>query len=308
MGGWNLRRKAVNYRKESIASSTKRSREIQWNCYLSVCKKFKWVPLPCSVEQACMYVSYLADKMKLSSITTYYQSVVFMHTCQGLEPVTLSNPVLKATLKGIGNVEGSVEEGKDPLLPSDLKTVAKIVDKSSSLEVLVFTAMLFLFRTLLRVSHVVKSDHTVTQGDIMFNRNGFLLRVRSAKNLKSGKKCRFIPVLKSIDKEICPVVWLSDLMSKNPKSAEDNLFESKECKSLTYSVFARQFKMLVIRAGLKGDFASHSLRRGGATYMSNKGCSVAEVKDRGGWKSDCVYKYICPPLSHRIDVDVKFVR
>ena len=164
--GWNLKRKAVSYREKSIADSTKRNRGIQWNCYLSVCIKFNWSPLPCSVDQACMYVSYLADKMKLSSITTYYQAVVFMHTCQGLDPVTLANPVLKATLKGIGNVEGNVEKGKDPLFPADLLKIADIVDKSSGLEMLVFAAMLFLFRTLLRVSHVVTSDHTLTRGDI----------------------------------------------------------------------------------------------------------------------------------------------
>ena len=296
------------YRKESVANSTKRNRVIQWRCYLSVCKKFNWRPIPCSVDQACMYVSYLADKMKLSSITTYYQAVVFMHTCQGLDPVTLANPILKATLKGIGNVEGGYEMGKDPLFPADLTAISKVVDKDSKLEMLVFAAMLFLFRTLLRVSHVVCSDHTVTRGDVKFNRKGFLLRVRSAKNLKSGGKCWYIPVLKSSDDRICPVTWLTNLLACGTKSPAETLFSIREIPNLPYSVFARQLKVLVNRAGLKGDFASHSLRRGGASYMSSKGCSVSEVKDRGGWKSDCVYRYICPPLEQRVRVDRKFIR
>ena len=46
------------------------------------------------------------------------------------------------------------------------------------------------------------------------------------------------------------------------------LFSSPMVPKLTYSLFAKKFKELTIRAELKGDFASHSLRRGGATFMS----------------------------------------
>ena len=308
MGGSELKEKAIRYRKESIASSTKRNRIIQWNCYLSVCKKFKWSPVPCSVDQACMYVSFLADKMKLSSITTYYQAVVFAHTCQGLEPVTLANPILKATLKGIGNMEGNTEVGKDPLFPKDLIAMSKIVNKSCEVEMLVFTAILFLFRTLLRVSHVVDSKHAAISSDIKYNSRGFLLRVRSAKNLKAGEKKMYIPVLESPDSRICPVHWLRELFVTYEKGPGELLFSTKGVPVLTYSTFSRHFRWLVSRAGLQGNFASHSLRRGGASYMSMKGCNVSEVKERGGWRSECVYRYICPPLKHKIAVDRKFVR
>ena len=302
-----LERKAFEYRKESVAVSTKRSRGIQWNCYLSVCKKFGWNPLPCTVNQACMYVTYLADKMKLSSITTYYQAVVFMHTCKGLDPVTLANPVLKATIKGIGNIEGNVEVGKDPIRPEDIMALCKVVNRSSELEMLVFAAILFLFRTLLRISHIVQSNHTAMREDVKFNSKGFLVRVKTAKNLKSSGKNWYIPVLSSTNDVVCPVKWLSSLVQGCPRAPREYLFSTEKIPVLTYSCFARQFKELVKRAGLKGDFASHSLRRGGASYMSSRGCSIDEVKDRGGWKSGCVYKYICPPVSQRIRVDKKFV-
>ena len=231
-----------------------------------------------------------------------------MHTCQGLDPVTIANPVLKATLKGIGNVEGNVEIPKDSMFPRHLLKISRIVNLSSELEVLMFTAILFLFRTLLRVSHVVSSEHTTTKGDVMFNENGLLLRVRSAKNLKSKEKALYIPVVKAKDESICPVAWFKYLRSKFGDSPREELFTSVGVPVLSYSNFNRQFKMLIVRAGLNGNFASHSLRRGGASYMSMKGCRVSEVKERGGWKSDCVYKYICPSLAHKVKVDMKVIR
>ena len=131
--------------------------------------------------------------------------------------------------------------------------------------------------------------------------------MRSAKNLKAGSLCRYIPVLKSHDERICPVRWLSNLLVSKPYSSESKLFDTKDCMALTYCVFARQLKILVKRAKLVGDYSSHSLRRGGATFLSSSGCSVVEVKDRGGWKSDCLFKYICPPLSQKVNIDRKFV-
>ena len=68
-------------------------------------------------------------------------------------------------------------------------------------------------------------------------------------------------------------------------------------------MFAKRFKEIVVRAGVVGDFASHSLRKGGATFMSMSGCSVPEIRARGGWKSDCVDRYIKHPLSHKFEVD-----
>ena len=260
------------FRKESVASSTKRNRDMQWKCYLSVCNQFGWEPVPCSVGQACMYVSFLADKMRLSSIKTYYQAVVFVHTCLGIEPVPMSNPMLKSTLKGIGNVFGNVECSKDPIFPEHLGAIARIVNEDCELELVVFVAMLFLFRTLLRVSHVVTSDHTLTMSDVKFNGRGMLVMVRTAKNLKSKDKKLFVPVVFSPQQEICACIWVLKMTSKYPRPKGAPLFAVKGNESISYSVFSKVFKDLVSRAELKGDFASHSLRRGGATLMSMKGC------------------------------------
>ena len=254
-----------------MVDSTRKNRVIQWRCYLRVCAKFGWDPLPCSVDQACMYVTFLADKMKVSSIITYYQSVIFMHTCNGLDPVRPSNPVLKATLKGIEKVEGSAEVGKDPIFPKDLLAMSKVVNMNCYLEVVVFTAVLFLFRTLLRVSHIVSSAHTALRKDVKFNSKGFLLCINSAKNLKSKDRNLYIPVVNSPDTRICAVSWLQLMLSKSSKRSGSPLFSLESGDKLSYNVFSVQFKSLLRRAGLVGNFASHSLRRGGGDKYVDDG-------------------------------------
>ena len=260
--------------------------------------------MPISVNQACLYVTYLAENLKISSIVTYYQAVVFYHVCAGLEPVRLSNPILKATIKGIEKEKKDVTGGKDPMFPIHLLVLGKVVNFESDVEILVFIAALLMFRTLLRVSHIVSSSHTLLRGDVKFENNTILLSVRSSKTNQSGKG-ETVPVTLSSDPALCPVRAVKFLFNKFGMPADCQLFSCPTVPALSYSMFARCFKKLITRAGLVGDFASHSLRRGGATYMSMLDCSITEIKTRGMWKSDCVYKYIVPDLAAKRVSDKK---
>ena len=232
---------------------------------------------------------------------------MYMHVCKGLEPVRLSNPILKATLEGIGRSLGKGQNGKDPLLPEDLVKLSNVVDLQSGWEVMLFTCILFLFRTLLRVSHVVTSKHTLLKSDVTFNDKGFLVRVVSSKTLKKGDEIVYLPVVFAKIKSVCAVSWLVRFLHQVPKLDGEPLF-SFEGKGLTYNSFSRGLSKLLLRAGVVGNFASHSLRRGGATHMSMSGCSVAEVKERGRWKSNCVFMYIRQPLAYKIKVEEKVAR
>ena len=284
----------------SIAESTKKTRLGQWRCYTEACLKFGWDVFPCNVEQACMYVSYLARKLRFSSIKAYYQSVIFFHVCAGWEPVRMSNPVLKATLKGIEKLKSGDSKGKDPMLPEHLKKIMRVLDLSSDLELLVYVSSLFMFRTLLRISNIVISPHTLRVRDVRFSDAGCLVYVNSSKTTTSQDDSTVLPLLFSTDKNICAASWLLYMVKRFKPKREDYLFSAPSLPGLTYVKFAKKFKDLTIKAGLVGDFASHSLRRGGATFMSMLERPLDQIKARGLWKSDCVYRYIAPPLSAKI--------
>ena len=300
----NLEIKAKNYRLNSVSDNTKKSRMTQWRCYLNACKDFNWRPIPCDVQQACLYVASLADRLKFSSITTYYQSVIFFHVCAGAEPVRMSNPILRATLRGIERSLGQVQKGKDPILPSHLKELVKVVDVEDDLELLVFVAALLMFRSLLRVSHVVFSQHTLRVRDVKFVKDYVTLLIHSSKTKSLGEP-DVIPITKSKDRSICAYHWLHYMLHKLRRKKNCYLFSTDAISSLTYSAFSKMFKTLLVRAGIHGDFASHSLRRGGATFMSMLDCPVTQIKARGRWKSECVYRYIKPPLKSKVEADKK---
>ena len=302
----NLANKAKTLRMNSVALSTRKSRASQWKRYLIVCQNLDWTPMPCSISQACKYVTLLSDELSYFTILTYYQSAIFMHVCAGLEPVRCSNPVLCSTLNGIKKSQENVQKGKDPIFPAHLRKIYDSLDRSDHIELVVFVAALLLFRTLLRVSHVVASDHTLARGDIKFNAKGCLVRVKTSKTSSSIGGIRYIPLTMSSDKTICPVRALKFLLGLRAGLPSEPLFNSGPGQALTYSVFSKKFKQMLSKAGIVGDFASHSLRRGGASYMSMVGCSIAQVKDRGGWASDCVFRYIKPSLKHNVLVDKKF--
>ena len=77
----------MKYREESVSESTRRSRRMQWASYQRACILYGWAEFPCSAEQACLYVTHLVDRLSYMSDVTYYNAVVCMHVCKGLEPV-----------------------------------------------------------------------------------------------------------------------------------------------------------------------------------------------------------------------------
>ena len=177
---------SYEFRVNSIADSTKKSRLMQWDTYLKACKFYGWEPFKCSVKQACQYVSWLSSKLEYTSILAYYQAVIFFHVCKGVEPVRMADPVLKSTLAGIKRSKLDHKIGKDPIFPEHLVKVSKVVRIIDEAELLVFVAMLLMFRSLLRVSHIVKSDHTLLRSDVKFNVNGALLSINSSKTVRKG--------------------------------------------------------------------------------------------------------------------------
>ena len=56
----------------------------------------------------------------------------------------------------------------------------------------------------------------------------------------------------------------------------------------------------------KKEYSSHSLHRGGATFLSLVGASIPEIfQERGDWSSECVYEYLKAPLIAREQNDLR---
>lgn len=106
-----------------------------------------------------------------------------------------------------------------------------------------------------------------------------VMTIHSAKNMRYNRAGIPIPIVQAPLKALCPARWLCYLVTRFPKSALDPLFSSAKWSYLSYSMFQKVFKQFCARAGIVGNFASHSLRRGGASTLAELGVPLIDIKN-----------------------------
>lgn len=286
----------------SLAPSTVRIRTVQWNCYLRFCKKFGLEPLPCSDNQLSLLASFLSKHMTFGSVSNYLQAVVWVHRLKGLKPPSVSSDLVHMTMTGLKRVSRPPVP-KDPITFKHLKKMYYSLNLSSPLHVMFWSCILTLFRTLLRVSHVVDSPHVLLRRDVVFPPGGgMLVNVHSSKTKLPGSN-HIIPVSELSNSNLCAVYWVKKWISMYNHSPSDPLFTTPN--GLSYSMFRVALSRLLKAAGIKANLSSHSFRRGGATFLSAVGFPLSALKERGGWASDAVFKYINEPTYVKMARDVK---
>ena len=121
--------------------------------------------------------------------------------------------------------------------------INKSMNKSASKNKFMKCCLIFLFRTLLRVGHVVVSPHTLRRRDITIFKWGALISVNSSKTKQKGSSHK-IPISRSENLGVCPVYWLEKLLKLYPGVESDMLFCTKNYMHVTYSIFKKSFKRL----------------------------------------------------------------
>lgn len=211
--------------RSAVAPSTWRNRKSQWKCYRRFCNSYNFTPLPCSDDQLSLYGAFLYRHMSLSSIQVYLQAVIFASKLSSCAPPSLSHDSVKLVLEGTrrtGIVGGS---GATPLTILVLKKLFPHVNTSRRVDCVLWAACLLMFFTLLRISHVVESAHTLLIKDVLAHDWGYMLIVRSSKTSRGGAPIK-LPLCKIPDKRFCPVFWIKKLLSLSSYQPDSGLFTS----------------------------------------------------------------------------------
>ena len=123
------------------------------------------------------------------------------------------------------------------------------------------------------------------------------------------ERVHLIPVSKVKDRALCAVHWVSQHFRGMAALEDSHVFRIPRRQgsiSLPYSVYLASLRSLCGRAGLlQAEFSTHSLWRGGATYLQLCGASILEIKERGDWKSDAVFDYLKASLKERLARDMR---
>lgn len=109
-----------------------------------------------------------------------------------------------------------------------------------------------------------------------------------------------LPVARINDQNFCPVYWVQRCIIRLKRQPDDFLFAAPSPAGFTYSTFNKFFQSVVDSAGIQDYLTPHSLRKGGASYLSSMGVPLDHIRVRGQWKSDSIFRYLQLPLADKI--------
>lgn len=224
---------------------------------------------------------------------------------RGYNPPDISGSLIKLTLNGLKRVKKDAVRQRDPVKLSHLKRMYRILDCETDLDLMFWAMCLFLFRTLLRVSHVISSPHTLLRKNVKLTDWGMLVKVKSSKTNQYGSKPTCIPVNKLSVVHYCPVFWLGKIFKIQGPNYSGPLFSLPGMSVLDYNWFSDKLCDVVRKSNIKSVISSHSFRKGGATFMSSCDVPLVDIKSRGGWKSNAIFRYLEEPLSKKRSRDEK---
>lgn len=305
-----LQGECATFEDAHYADSTKQTRSVQVKAYIEFCEVFvdRISPYPCKSDQVCMYMSYLARRMCYNSIRQYLSALNNHLKDVDCPPIDYKNHRVRKCLSGIRRSLGDAPRQAPPLLPQQLLQLFAIMLLTPG-HVVLRAAILLSFRALLRKCHVSDSASSLIRSDFTFFRWGMMVKVRKSKTIQYRERTHLIPVSSVLNPALCAVYWVRKHFADTASDPEGKAFRLPSgggSVPMPYSFYLSSLKLLCARAGLQpGKFTTHSLRRGGATFLRQCGASILEIKERGDWKSDAVFEYLRAPIEERLASDIR---
>lgn len=291
--------------------NSRSTRAMQVRKYLTFIEEFRGLlsPLPCPSSQVAMYIVWLSRTLKYSSITNYISALSFFLKAEGSPPVDYSSHQIRTVLGGAKRVLGCEVKRASPLLPAELLKMFSFMSNRDG-HVCAKAALLTGFRALLRKCQLTDSESVLRRSDFEFFPWGMVISVRRSKTIQFAERELLIPVARVENIALCAVYWVERHFRQCKVASASAAFQIPAVGGglcpLDYKTLHLTIKIFAKKAGLDPSlFSCHSLRRGGCTFLALQGATIDELKVRGDWASDCVYKYIARPLSERIVSDIR---
>ncbi len=268
--------------KLSKAKNTIRAYKSDYNDFVLFCSKHGMQSMPTNPKTVSLYLTYLSKQSRFSTLKRRLASINVMHKYKG-HYLDTKHPVIVENLMGIKRQIGVYQKAKKPLLFNDLKSIIKVINKSSASQYKKLrdkTLILVGFAGGFRRSELV----SINRDDVEFVKEGVKIFVKKSKSDQSGEgMIKAIPSFKFI--EYCPVDHLKNWMFEN----RDNLVFPISDKNVALII-----KKHAQSTGLdEKKYAGHSLRSGFATTTAEYGASERNIMAMTGHKSvDMVRRYI----------------
>ncbi len=296
----------------ALATSTKRSYLCHLRSYLEFCRETGLPPTPATSSTICRYAVYLARRLSYVSVPKYLNILRILHLEAGLENPLQNNWFLDTVLKGMRRDKGSTVHRKLPITPQLLLRFHSRLNLNDQKDVLFWAACLVAFFGLFRKSSLIPSSprqfdpaKQLTRGDVQKAPQGLAVRVKWTKTLQFRERLFYVPLPLIPNHPLCPASAVLTLLAfSGPIKPDMPLFSigaPPNLSMLTQNVFVSQLRSLVTELGLPAkEYASHSFRRGGASWAFEANLPGEVIQILGDWRSDAYKDYL------EIDLTQKF--
>ncbi len=250
------------------------------------------------------------------TIRNYLHRAKVLHTINCVDSVQFDHPCVALILKGISCGKQHMPHQALPFTTDMLRKSRRLLDLSHSQDATIWTLLLFSYFLMLRKSNAVpdaiqKFDKTkqLIHQDVTMGSKALLVSLKLSKTLQFGGRRHMVPLLSNPGSQLCPVKAYQAMCRVVPSRSQDLLFQNWSNKGwvpLTYAQYQRQLKNIVTAIGSEcTTYSTHSLHRGGTTYIPEIGVSREIIMLVGDWKSDAVDQYLHIDLPLKVQQQVK---
>jgi integrase len=274
------------YAKAARSISTHRARGYDWKLFTEWCAKMGVSSLPATTEAATAFLVDQSKSRTVSTLTRYRWSISGTHKENGYAS-PFAGAKIHNVFEGIKRTKGVAQRGRDAL---DYDVVANAKSGTTKADLRDRALVLFGFMTALRGIELCALDIE----DLTFTEKGVLVAVRKSKD-DQYREGRTVSVPRAKTKRTCPVVALEKWLAVIPKHgpvfrgvrANGEPGDERISRGTVWSVV----KKVADKAGLKGEYGSHSLRVGYVTRARKNGVGWEAIRAQTGHVGEVAKRY-----------------
>jgi len=277
------------------APATLRAYRTDFEDFTRFCKGHNLPYLPATPTTVALYITDRTGSLRAATITRRLTSITKAHQSAGFEasPSSSHHFVVSETLKGIRRSIGTAQEGKAPLLTSDIRRIVAACPQT--LSGLRDRALILVgFAGAFRRSELAAIDFS----HLLFSKDGLVIDLcRSKTDQEAAVRKVGIPF--GADDATCPVRalrrWLAESgIIDGPVFRGVNRHDKSSRRGLHKDCVGWIVKRAASRASLKPEpLGGHSLRAGCVTQAAMNGVSERDIMRQTGHKSaEMLAKYI----------------
>lgn len=287
-----LQDEARKHLMNSKSENTKRAYKNDWNQFSHWCKKNELICFPAEPETIVYYITFLAKKLKASSIKRKITSISQRHKVAGYKDPT-KTALVKGVWNGIQRDIGIKEQGKEALWLSDLRKMVEAIPSDSLIGLRNRALLVIGWAGALRRSELVNLHIE----DILVTSDGLVIHLNRSKTDQKGEGDE-VALPYGSNPLTCPVRCLKNWLDIS-RISEGPLFRRIDRHGNIMGGLTAQSVRLIVRnsceiVGLNANrYGAHSLRSGFCSEAAKAGKAEHQImKQTRHKRADSLHRYI----------------